>query len=759
MYKFNDLIKAGGIIALGLTLSSCELLGPKRSKKIPLTPVIKDRTSTSLEESSIYKELSNKTPASNGLNSKIEMYPSRDGLTPRTESYRRSGTGSSGGGKNAGPGTYSLNFDDADLSEVAKVILSDILGQNYVLSPKVMGKVTLNTTEALRKDELLPTLEMVLRMNNAALVKDGKIYHIEPISEALYGSTVAGGTTGYQSRVIPIRNVAAQEIADILKPLVHDKTILKVDGNRNTIMAQGTVDELARVMDIVSTFDIDVLRGRSFALFPLTHVEPDKVIEELETVFNVSSGKDANEFFKFLPIERMNAILAVTHQANYLRDIENWIYRLDRANTESAGGVNVYRVQNMDAEELADTLNDIFGGGGGSRDKSAKVAAGRKSGEASNKSASDNSSDPSSSTGSSSSSKKKSKSDKSSRSRSGGGNKDNDINIVADVANNSLIIMATPQEYAKIMPVVKQLDIMPLQVLIEATIAQVNLGDTLKYGIQWYLSTHRMGIGSTGNSPTQDADASSVAGKLSNAAQVAGLAAATGGLSAIYSSGSIKALLAAQAGLGNVKVISSPSLMVLNNQEAKINVGDQVPIQTSSLQNAIAGSGTDSGSNNNGFAQANQIQYKDTGVILEVTPRVNSSGMVLLDLSQEVSKPVETLTGVTSSPTIQKEKIESTIAVKDGETLALGGLIQTTNTYNKSGIPFLHELPLIGPLFGTTQNDEQRTELVILLTPKVVKTKQDARVVTEELKRKLSDIYYDPSKSPKKGDWWRARKW
>jgi general secretion pathway protein D len=199
--------------------------------------------------------------------------------------------------------------------------------------------------------------------------------------------------------------------------------------------------------------------------------------------------------------------------------------------------------------------------------------------------------------------------------------------------------------------------------------------------------------------------------------------------------------------------------MVLNNQEAKINVGDQVPIQTSSLQNAIAGSGTDSGSNNNGFAQANQIQYKDTGVILEVTPRVNSSGMVLLDLSQEVSKPVETLTGVTSSPTIQKEKIESTIAVKDGETLALGGLIQTTNTYNKSGIPFLHELPLIGPLFGTTQNDEQRTELVILLTPKVVKTKQDARVVTEELKRKLSDIYYDPSKSPKKGDWWRARKW
>ncbi len=746
MYKFNDLIKAGGIIALGLTLSSCELLGPKRAKKIPLSPVLKDQPGRSLEDSIVFQELGNKKPVNDALNSKIEMIPARDGFTPKTESHRRSG---SDGGKSAGSGTYSLNFDDADLSEVAKVILSDIMGQNYVLSPKVMGKVTLNTTEPLRKDELLPTLEMVLRMNNAALVKDGKIYHIEPISEALYGSTVAGGNTGYQSRVIPIRNVAAQEIADILKPLVHEKTILNVDGNRNTIMAQGTVDELARVMDIVSTFDIDVLRGRSFALFPLTHVEPDKVIEELETVFNVSSGKDANEFFQFLPIERMNAVLAVTHQASYLNDIQNWIYRLDRANTETSGGVNVYRVQHMDAEELADTLNDIFTGGGGSRDKSAKVAAGRKSGEASNKSSSDNPSDSNASTGASSSSKKKSKTDKSSKSRSsGGGTKDNDINIVADVANNSIIIMATPQEYAKIMPVIKQLDIMPLQVLIDATIAQVDLKDELKYGIKWYLSESRnFAVGSSAGSPLS-------AGKALFSSAAAG---ATGGLSTLYDAGDLKVLLTAQADLNNVKIISSPSLMVLNNQEAKINVGDQVPIQTSTLSNAIASTSTDN--NNTGFAQANQIQYKDTGVTLEVTPRVNSNGMVILDIKQIVSVAKETKTGVTTSPTINKEEIESTVAVKDGESLALGGLIQSTNQNNKSGIPFLHEIPLIGPLFGSTDNKDNKQELVVLLTPRVVKTKQDVRVVTDEFKRKLSNIYYDPTKPRKKGDWWRARDW
>ncbi len=580
MYNFNNLIKTLGIIVLGLMLASCELLGPKRAKKIPLSPVLKDRSGSSLEESVIYKELDNKTPVNNALNSKIEMYPSKGGFSPQTESHRRSGSlGGGSGAKSSGPGTYSLNFDDADLSEVAKVILSDILGQNYVLSPKVIGKVTLNTTEPLTKEELLPTLEMVLRMNNAALVKDGKIYHIEPVNEALYGSTIAGGNTGYQSRVIPIRNVAAKEIADILKPLVHEKTILNVDDSRNSITVQGTVDEIARVMDIVGTFDIDVLKGRSFALFPLTHVDPEKVIDELEAVFNVSSGKDAGEFFQFMPIERMNAILAITHQASYLRDIENWVYRLDRANTETSGGVNVYRVQHMDAEELADTLNDIFTGSGSSRDKSAKVAAGKKSAEVSNKS-SDTSSDPTNpstgTSGSSSTSKKKSKTDRSSKSRSGGGSKDNDISIVADVANNSIIITATPQEYAKIMPVVKQLDIMPLQVLIDATIAQVDLKDDLKYGIQWYLSEGRnFAAGSSIGSP--------LATQLSDAAKPlfkTAAAAATGGLSSIYDAGDLKVLLRAQADLNNVKIISSPSLMVLNNQEAKINVGDQVPLQT-----------------------------------------------------------------------------------------------------------------------------------------------------------------------------------
>lgn len=747
--NINNVIKTVGFICLGLSLTSCELLGPRNKSKIPLTPVPKEQAE-STDDSIAFQELQNK-PQNTALQSKIEMYPGGR-FNPSTESHRRPS-------KPGAPGTYSLNFDDADLGEVAKVILSDILGQNYVLSPKVTGKVTLNTTEPLSKAELLPTLEMVLSMNNAALVKDGKIYHIEPKGDALYSANVAGGSTGFQSRIIPIRNVAAQEIADVIKPLVHDKTILNVDSSRNTIVVQGTSDEIARIMDMVSTFDIDVLRGRSFALFPLNHVAPEQVIEELDSIFALESGKDGSEFFRFLPIERMNAVLAITHQPNYLRDVESWIYRLDRANTETSGGVNVYRVQHMDAEELASTLNEIFTGAAHS-DKSAKVAAGRKSSSVSNKDTGDASSSSrpksgasgASSTGSSSRVRKKDKSSGSASGSGGGGSKDNDISIVADTANNSLIITATPMEFAKIMPVIKQLDIMPLQVLIDATIAQVDLKDDLQYGIKWYLSEQNIvAAGSGTSSPLNSARA------LFSAAA----AASTGGLSTIYNAGDLKVLLRAQADLNNVKIISSPSVMVLNNQEARINVGDQVPIQTSNLTNAIAGSGGGllGNNNNTGFAQANQIQYTDTGVTLEVTPRVNSNGMVILEILQIVSSAKETQTGVTTSPTINKEEMESTIAVKNGETIALGGLIQTTNQNNKSGIPFLHELPLIGPLFGETDLKDDRQELVVLLTPRVVKTKQDSRVVTDEFKRKLSNIYYDPTRPRKKRDWWRARDW
>jgi len=687
------------LVVLGLTLSSCESLGPQPIAKLPLTPVRKEQTDVSIDQ------LKNKAPATAVTRAKPELFPGTNRFVPGAATQHRTP-------QSRGEGAYSLNFDEADLGEVAKVILSDILGQNYVLSPKVAGKVTLQTTDPLSKEELIPTLEMLLRMNNAVLVKDASIYHIEPASEALYSSSFAapntGGRSGFQVRVIPVRNVAVQDIVDVIKPLVQEKTILNVDSTRNILIASGTPNELGRVMDMVSVFDVDVLKGQSFGLFPLAHVEPETIIKELEEIFRKEGKEGESNFFRFIPVERLNAVMAITHQAGYLKDIENWIFRLDRANTASGGGVNVYRVQNVDAEELAATLNEIFTGAA-KKEKSAKVAPGEKAAELTNK-APEKQNVPKTST------------------PTGEAEVANvgEVRIISDVANNSVIVVATPQEYEVILPVIKQLDLLPLQVLIDATIVSVKLTDSLKYGIQWFLDHGGSSISSGNDAAT-----------LGSIATASAAAFTSGGLTAIYNSGVVNALLSAQANKGNVNIISSPSLMVLNNQEAKINVGDQVPIQTGTL-GSVVGSGGTTGATT---AIQSSIQYKDTGVTLEVTPRVNANGMVIMDIKQTVSSAVKTETGVNTSPTIQKKEIESSVAVQDSETIVLGGLIDNNNSNAIGGIPWLNELPWIGPLFGNTDRENIKNELVILITPRVVKSKQDSRLISDEFKRKLTGIY------------------
>ena len=573
-------------------------------------------------------------------------------------------------------------------------------------------------------------------MNNAALVKDGRIYHIEPTADALFTSDLSARAAGYQTRVIPVKNVAVKDIADIIKPLVHDKTILNVDDKRNILVAAGSADEIARVMDMIYTFDIDLLKGRSFGLFPLAHVDPETIIEELEGIFYQKGKGDDSEFFKFIPIARLNSVLAVTHQAHYLSDIEDWVYRLDKANTASGGGVNVYKVQHVDAGELADTLNDIFTDSKKQR-KSAKVAPGETAESVSNQT--DSSSSSSSGTNASPGMSDDTMTgtgylgtfaanqieEKATLGDSATGSikvsNVGKVKIIADEPNNSVIIVASAQDYEVILPVIEQLDVMPLQVLIDATVVQVKLTDNLQYGISWYLNN--------GNSTTI----------LGTAIPIAG-AVATGGLSTFYNAGSVKALLHAEASLDNINIISSPSLMVLNNQKAKINVGDQVPISTGSTTIPLGG-----GVGGNSGAISNSIQYKDTGVTLEVTPRVNANGLVIMKLKQVVSNvvPVSKTDAETQvqSPTINKKEVSSSVAVADGETIVLGGLISDDITDNKKGVPFFYQLPIIGSLFGATTKNDIKSELVILITPRVVKGKQDSRVISNEFKRKLTSIY------------------
>lgn len=770
------------VISLALSLAGCEFIGPQIHTKLPLPEL-----PPTIDDSLTVPQVVN--PDENKKTTKVEMFPSEgSALYPSVQTSQDE--------KSSGKGEFSLNFDDADLGEVAKVILSDILGKNYTLSPEVAGKVTLQTTKPLTRDELLPTLDMLLSINNAAIVLQNGLYVIKPSADAIYNtsfksfgssSTMPGG---YQVRIVPVKNVAANEIADILKPMLPEKSLLHVDPKRNILMLAGTAAELNRAIDLVNTFDIDVLKGRSFALFTPAHVDASVIIEELEQIFNNTpasptgaggAGKKDKEapsaaasasggdggFFRFIEIDRLNAILAITHKQHFLHDIETWVLRLDKTNSEGKGGVNVYKAQHHSAADLAQTLGNIFGTGGGQGSRGASIAAGRRSLSASNRSGTGSNSAGSSGGGFGSNTLGGMNNNSSGFGNSSGGgfsgtNQSNssgfgggsagafgsnnsttgantsfggggqplmpNVKIIADENNNALIIVANAQEYATILKVLKQLDVLPLQVLIDATIVEVTLKDDLSYGIEWYFTHYNGGTNTI---------AGGAGGKNIANLQSIGAGIATGGLSYLFTNPSqnIGALLQAQATNNNVNVISSPSLMVLNNQEATIKVGDSVPV--------LSGTSTFT----TGVATTNTIQMVDTGVNLSIRPRVNANGLVLMDLMQSVNAAVATTaTSTINSPTIQKREIQTNVAVQSGETIVLGGLIREENDYNRNGVPWLHEIPYIGPLFGGTTRNKDKTELVILLTPRVMKTRQDAQDVTEEFKRKLTGIYEDKIK-------------
>lgn len=769
-------IKAPHGVALALLMAGCEFIGPQIHTKLPLPEVNRakeDLISTPVDTSADDSKKTTKVEVISGIE---DLVPTRAHVSSSDTSH--------------GKGEFSLNFDDADLGEVAKVILSDILGKNYTISPQVTGKVTLQTSKPLSKDELLPTLDMLLSINNAALVNQNGLYLIKPAQDALYSSNLQSSSlpAGYQLRLIPIRNVSVTEVADIVRPLLPEKALLHVDSKRNMMLVAGSGSELNRAVELVNVFDIDAMKGRSFALITPAHTDATTIIDELEQIFNNRSssagagGKkepkeketgstapasDSGSFYRFIEINRLNAILVITHKPEFLREVEDWVVRLDKTNTAGKGGVNVYRAQHHSAIDLAHTLSNIFGTVQSSN--SASVASGRSSLSASNKSGMGGSSGSSmgggfgssgssgmggssggglggsmgggmgssggqsglSALGNTGSTGGFGGSSSMSGGMSGGQGQGQslmpNVKIIADESNNALIIVANSQEYATIMKVLKQLDVLPMQVLIDATIVEVTLNNDLKYGIEWYFTHNNGGTNViTGGDNSNTATLSKIATGI-----------ATGGFSYAYSNPAqnMGALLSAAATNNNINVISSPSLMVLNNQEADILVGDSVPVITGTTTSGLTG-GT-----------SNSIQMIDTGVSLSIKPRVNANGLVLMDLMQSVNSAVATTalatgtSGAISTPTIQKRQIGTSVAVQSGETIVLGGLIREENNYSRNGVPWLHELPYIGPLFGGTTRNNDKTELVVLLTPRVMKSRQDAQDVTEEFKRKLTGIY------------------
>ncbi len=674
------------------------------------------------------------------------------------------------GGAGAGGGDISFDFVDTDIREVVTQILGTILRVTYTIDPAVRGTATLRTATPVARSQLLPALQALLAQNGAALVQSGDIYRVVPAAAA--GSQLLAGsdaTTG--GGIVPLRYASAEDLAKVLQPYVGAGGKVVADAGRNVLLISGDPATRDALVSLISAFDIDILAGQSYALFPVTSGGAKDFGTALSDALRASGGGALANVVRVVPMERINSVLLVSAQPRYIDQARRVYTLIERGRRQTLRSWNVYYLQNSRSNDTAYVLQQAFtpgkvtaqpspravgstapgrgsrqsgfngddsgggrggggglGGGGGGLGGGGlgsggggglggRGGGGLGSGQGAGGLGSQSSAvqpDPSQNpanpllggldpTGGASGG--------SGGGAGSGGDDANAVRIIPNSQNNAILLYATPSERDTIEAMLRKIDILPLQVRIDATVAEVTLNDTLQYGTQFFF---KAGInGALNFSP---------AGTAANA-----FASGFPGFVLSGPNNGNAALNALQA-VTDVKVLSSPQVLVLDNEAARLQVGNLVPFLTASSQSQITSNAP----------IVNSIDYRETGVILEVTPRVNSGGLVTLDIAQEVSDVVQgPSAGGISSPTFSQRNVSSRVVVQDGQTVGLAGLIRDSAQRSSSGIPFLKDIPLLGLLAGNQDNRRTRTELMVLITPHVVHDQRDARALTEDLRDQL----------------------
>jgi len=604
-------------------------------------------------------------------------------------------------------GEVTFNFEGESLQAVVHFILGQVLKENYVMAPGVSGKVTFATAKPISKAQLIPVLEMMLGWNNAALVMVEDRYHVLPEKQAIKGLLTPKFNPDYQANgfqvlAVPLSYVSPTEMEKILEPYAKDGAIVKADNARNILFLSGNPSELSNYLQTVEIFDVDWLAGMSTGIFYLKRVESTDIIAELEALFGEGAENPLAGMFRFLPLERLNAVMVITPQEDYLHKAKEWVDRLDRADSDGASNLYVYSVKNIKADDLAGYLNDVFGGTGGSsssaKSSGGAVVPGQNGKEVSSTNA------------------KKTNTTKR-RASSSGGSGINDIHISAIEDSNQLLIKAGVSDYEKIFSAIERLDIEPLQVLIEMKIIEVSLNGSLEHGVELLFGDSVSGTGDSKQAPYNFSTSG------------ASINGSTGAVYNFIGTGATAKLNALEKE-GRVAILSSPSLMVLNNKNATINVGDQIPITN------VGSIGT--GATNNGTISS--TRFIQTGVQVDITPRVNPGGLVYLEVSQDVSNAKEVDAGSDSTPAITTRALITEIAVQSGNTIVMGGLISDENRNSRSGFPVLSKIPVLGNVFGSRNKSTVRTELLLLITPTVIENPEQARQVTREYTNKFKGL-------------------
>lgn len=603
----------------------------------------------------------------------------------------------------------ALNFDNADIYDVIHT-LGELVGINYIIDPRVKGTVNIRTSEKVRKKEILPILEAIFRANNLTAVKEGNIYHIIPSAEAprRFVSPRVGKEKGdflpsdqVFIQIVPLDYIPVKDIINLIKPFLSPEAILTGYEKNNLLVITDFASNIKKALSIIETLDADVFKEVQFRLFALKNSKAEEVAKELELIFGaleVPTKTGRGGGVSFIPIPRTNSILVISSLPRVLIEVENWLQQLDQVIAEEELKTFVYFVENGTAKDLADVLNQLFGTAK-PEEKGAPPARREETGPPGRRGRREpapGSPETSLSQGSSAMV----------------GAIAGEVKIIAHETTNSLIIRATPRDYRIVRQILKELDIMPRQVVIEAIIAEVSLDRSTQFGIEALLTTKSTTLGTEfGKVGLEDIAKRVIPG---------------GGFTYNVIRGDVIATLNALASENKVHILSTPKIIASDNKEASIDIGSEVPLVSTEFRDVSAVG-----------AVQTTIERRDTGVILKVTPHINSTGLVSLELDIEVSEAQEQTVAGQSDISIFQRKADTSLVVQDGQTLLIGGLMEDKRSRGREEVPFLGRLPLLGFFFSSTTRTSKQTELIALITPHVVRTLEEAEKVTEGYKEKV----------------------
>ena len=639
-----------------------------------------------------------------------------------------------------------LNFEGADIREVIQGLAAGLC-IHYSIDPRVQGAVTLRTASKIRGQDLFPLFHQIMRLNGIAAVKAGEIYHIAPVGEAKTQVPLLSESSRRRSasaqgefviELIKVEHIAVTEMTEILQPFVSPGGDVVAYPRGNLVILVDLASNVERLRDLIAAFDTDMFRTLHTQIYRIEHANVEDLGKELASIlqpYGVTVENAEERGLYLIPLTRLNAIVVFGFNEEVFSQIEKWIRVLD-VPPEQGGGrtVYVYAVENSKAADLASVLGDLYGSGGGGRSRRSRD---REGGQDANRS------DRDSGTGSGSGG------GLGGRGSRGGGSSSiviepiegepplfkEVVRIVADEISNSLIVLATPRDYDKIREVLLRIDVVPRQVLIEAIIAEIALTNDLQFGIEYAFATGGIesilgttGGGGTGGVGAGGPKALNIANNalLQSGAKKALSIGQSGIFSFITDQDNFISLISAINSRSRVNILATPHVIAADNREAHILIGEEVPILTSTQQSTLATANI-----------VSSIQYRDTGTILTILPQVNSAGLVNMEIRQEVSDVGSPSFGDTNSPSFTSRETETTVVVQNRESVLLGGIIDERIERVRNGVPFLMDVPVLGRLFRFEQDKRERTELVILITPHVIRDRNEAQVVTKEFTNRV----------------------